>query len=125
MSQKESKSPVKDLKTILAEAGLKVLAAEDDPINQKLIKLYLKKSGCKAVIVSNGKQVLQKLEEQPFDLVLMDCSMPVMDGFEASRQIRKHPDFSKIRIIALTAHSLKGIGNVVLPLEWMIIYLNR
>ena len=98
----------RDPKSIVAEAGLKVLVAEDDPINQKLISLYLKKVGCHAVLVHDGKKVLQQLKENPFDVILMDCSMPVMDGFEATRLIRKNPKFQNIRIIALTAHSLKG-----------------
>ncbi|MBT5925956.1 MAG: response regulator, partial [Verrucomicrobia bacterium] len=98
----------RDSKTIVSDARLKVLVAEDDPINQKLISLYLKKAGCHSILVPDGKQVLQKLNEGTFDVILMDCSMPVMDGFEASRQIRSKPKFKNLRIIALTAHSLKG-----------------
>ena len=106
--QKESESLERGSRALLTDAGLKVLVAEDDPINQKLITLYLKKTGCEVVIVSDGQKVLQQLEKQSFDLVLMDCSMPVMDGFEATRKIRENPKFKDIRIIALTAHSLKG-----------------
>ncbi len=97
-----------DPKAIVARAGLKVLVAEDDPINQKLIALYLKKIGSQAVIVPDGKQVLNKLVEQEFDVILMDCSMPVMDGFEASRKIRENVKHTNLHIIALTAHTLKG-----------------
>jgi PAS domain S-box-containing protein len=92
----------------LACRGLKVLVAEDDLINQKLILLYLKKAGCLYEIVPDGKQALAMLEQKAFDVVLMDCSMPVMDGFEAARQIRKNPNYNRLKVIALTAHSLKG-----------------
>ena len=88
--------------------GLRVLVAEDDLINQKLIQLYLKKAGCEYEIVPDGKQVMSQLEKQSFDVVLMDCSMPVMDGFEATRQIRSNSNYDDIKVIALTAHSLKG-----------------
>jgi len=88
--------------------GLRVLVAEDDLINQKLIQLYLKKAGCEYEIVPDGKQVISLLEKQSFDVVLMDCSMPVMDGFEATRQIRSNSNYDDIKVIALAAHSLKG-----------------
>ncbi len=80
----------------------------DDLINQKLIQLYLKKAGCEYEIVPDGKQVISLLEKQSFDVVLMDCSMPVMDGFEATRQIRSNSNYDDIKVIALAAHSLKG-----------------
>lgn len=88
--------------------GLKVLVAEDDMINQKLILLYLKKAGCEYEIVPDGMQVLSMIEKQSFDVILMDCSMPVMDGFEATRRIRSNPKYDDLKVIALTAHSLKG-----------------
>ena len=88
--------------------GLRVLVAEDDMINQKLILLYLKKAGCDYEIVPDGLQVLSMIEKQSFDVVLMDCSMPIMDGFEATRRIRSNPKYDDLKVIALTAHSLKG-----------------
>lgn len=92
----------------LASRELRVLVAEDDLINQKLIVLYLKKVGCLYEIVPDGKQALAMLEKKSFDVILMDCSMPVMDGFEATRRIRANPNYNEIKVIALTAHSLKG-----------------
>lgn len=83
-----------------------ILVAEDSPTNQTLIDLILKKIGLKTVIVENGLQAVQKVAQQKFDAVLMDIQMPVMNGFEATRQIKiDHPE---IPVIALTACAMKG-----------------
>jgi len=84
----------------------KILVAEDSPTNQTLIELILKKAGLKTKIVENGLQAVQKVDEEEFDVVLMDIQMPVMNGFEATRQIKKtHPE---LPVIALTACAMKG-----------------
>lgn len=87
-----------------------VLLAEDDPINQALANALLKKEGWQVTIVDNGIEVLEKLDHQQFDFILMDMQMPEMDGYEATRIIRKRETSSgeKIPIIAMTAYAVKG-----------------
>ncbi|MBL9188633.1 MAG: response regulator [Opitutaceae bacterium] len=86
--------------------GARVLVAEDNLVNQKVIAQHLKRLGLTAVIVSNGREALERLEQQTFDLVLMDCQMPVLDGLAATREIRAREAATGARrlpIIALTA----------------------
>ena len=89
---------------------LRVLLAEDNPVNQMLAVLLLEKQGHTVVVASNGREALAALEQQPFDLVLMDVQMPEMDGFEATAHIRaKERETGRhVPIIALTAHAMKG-----------------
>jgi len=89
----------------------RILLAEDNPINQKVALSLLKKLGYTADVVGDGLETLATLQSGRYDLVLMDCQMPMMDGYEATRRIRDgqsgvlQPD---IPVIALTAHALKG-----------------
>jgi CheY-like chemotaxis protein len=70
----------------------------------------LESAGCEVVAVNNGQQALQALKDNNFDLVLMDCQMPTMDGFETTRRIRQQTsNYSQIPIIALTADIQEGI----------------
>jgi len=86
--------------------GLTVLVAEDNIINQKLIKVLLQNLGCVTEVVNNGKEVLERLREKTYDVVLMDLLMPEMDGVEATKIIRS--EISKdLPVIALTAAVLK------------------
>ncbi len=89
---------------------LRVLVAEDTPANQKLVLNFLGKRGHSIEIAENGRQALELLRQQDFDVVLMDVQMPEMDGFQATAAIRKLDDAKKARlpIIAMTAHALKG-----------------
>ena len=89
---------------------LKILLAEDDRVNRLTLERLLAKQGHMVRSVPDGRQCLEALQEEPFDLVLMDIQMPVMDGQEATRHIRdlNHPDKRNIPIIALTAHAMKG-----------------
>ncbi len=92
--------------------GLRVLVAEDTLINQLLVTRVLENLGCVTALVTNGREALQKLENEPFDVVLMDCHMPEMDGFEACTEIRareatKGPEHRPIPVIALTASVLQ------------------
>jgi PAS domain S-box-containing protein len=87
----------------------RILLAEDNPVNQLLALQYLEKLGYSAQAVANGKEVLAALDESTYDLILMDCQMPEMDGFEATRQIRKLEVRQRRRtpIVALTANAMK------------------
>ncbi|MDQ8203574.1 ATP-binding protein [Pelagicoccus sp. SDUM812003] len=88
----------------------RVLVVEDNPINSKIAARFLKKAGYEATIASNGREALELLETRRFELILMDCQMPVLDGYEATRRIRALPDEQrrKTPIIALTANALQG-----------------
>lgn len=90
--------------------SLRVLLAEDTLTNQKLAEFILAKRGHRVEIAQNGRQALEMLRSADFDVVLMDVQMPVMDGFQATTEIRAFPDpvKAKIPVIAMTAHALKG-----------------
>jgi signal transduction histidine kinase/ActR/RegA family two-component response regulator len=84
----------------------KVLLVEDNPVNQLVAKGMLGKLGCDVVVAAHGAEALDQLEHDEFDLVLMDCNMPVMDGYEASRQIRQSGRWPNLPIVALTANAM-------------------
>jgi two-component system, sensor histidine kinase and response regulator len=86
--------------------GLRVLVVEDNLVNQRVALGMLRKLECIALPVSNGIQALDQLESQPFDMVLMDCQMPEMDGYEATRHIRSDPRLRELPVIGLTAHAM-------------------
>jgi len=91
--------------------SIQILVAEDNLINQKLIKRILEKNGYHVQIANNGTETVRKIEENHFDIVLMDIQMPEMDGVEATRVIREKEKCKgavEIPIIALTAHAMKG-----------------
>jgi two-component system sensor histidine kinase/response regulator len=87
----------------------RVLLAEDNPVNQKVALRMLEKFGLIVDLVVDGNAALAAWQSGNFDLILMDCQMPIMDGYEATRAIRKLEDGKRrIPIIALTAHAMKG-----------------
>lgn len=89
--------------------GFRILLAEDNHINQMIAVKQLEKLGCYCDTVGNGKEAIEALRNISYDLVLMDCQMPEMDGYEATRQIRAmNEEFSEIPIVAMTANAMKG-----------------
>ena len=84
----------------------RVLLVEDNPVNQLVAKGMLGKLGCEVLLANHGGEALTLLETQAVDLVLMDCNMPVMDGYETTRRIRQKSEFAELPIIALTANAL-------------------
>ncbi len=84
----------------------KVLLAEDQPVNQRVAKTYLQKLGLQVEIANNGQIAFEKAKQHNYDLIFMDCQMPVMTGYEATRKIRESG--LKIPIVALTAEGTSG-----------------
>jgi CheY-like chemotaxis protein len=88
--------------------ALRVMLAEDNAVNQKIIGKLLQRAGCTPVVVSNGADALRAAAACEWDLILMDCDMPIMDGFEATRRLRRGEAgeaAARIPIVALTANA--------------------
>ncbi len=98
-----------DLHHSPSNGKLRVLMAEDNAVNQKVILTQLLKLDCEPFVVSDGRAALHALSQQDYDLVLMDCQMPYLDGYEATREIRCREGVNRhTRIVAMTAHALEG-----------------
>ena len=93
---------------VSAETPLRILLAEDIPLNRIVALQMLRSCGYRADTVNNGNEVLTALHHQPYDLVLMDIQMPEMDGLTATRQVRLAPDIIQPYIVAMTASSMQG-----------------
>jgi two-component system sensor histidine kinase/response regulator len=108
--QGASKSDVPLTVRPLPDSPSRVLLAEDNLVNQRLVQRILEKVGHHVVVVANGREALDAIQKDAFDLILMDVQMPVMAGIEATRAIRENEVLTKghTPIIALTAHAMKG-----------------
>jgi diguanylate cyclase (GGDEF)-like protein len=106
----ESRSDHEQIRRI----GMKVLLVEDNPVNQEVARVMLRRLGCQISLVSGGAQAVEQVKNDHFDVVLMDCQMPDVDGYEATRRIRRwesedRPQTqTRLTIIALTANAMQG-----------------
>jgi two-component system, sensor histidine kinase and response regulator len=93
-----------------SKLGLRILLAEDNPVNQKVAMKMLERMGHTVTISENGREVLDAVDRDVFDLILMDIQMPEVDGFEATRSIREREKIGgkHVPIVAMTAHAMKG-----------------
>ncbi len=107
--QHVAEQPASEADQHLALAGVKVLLAEDNLINQRIAMQVLTKAGCAVDLVETGLDAVEAVRKRPYDVVLMDCQMPIMDGFTATREIRLlNKPWSKVPIIAVTANAMSG-----------------
>jgi len=83
------------------------LLVEDNPTNQFVAKRFIEKAGCSVDVAANGAEALEKISTTDYDIVFMDCQMPIMDGYEATKRIRQGR-LSGVPIVAMTAHAMKG-----------------
>lgn len=90
--------------------SVNVLLAEDDPLSQEIIAEMLESIGCKVDVVTNGKELLDSMNRASYNLVLMNCQMPVINGLQATAEIRHREKSTgkRIPIIALTANAMSG-----------------
>ncbi|MFJ4457439.1 response regulator [Pseudomonas sp. NPDC089392] len=102
----EPEHPLANPVITLEERRARILLVEDNPVNQLVAKGMLAKLGCQVQLATQGVEALEMLEQDEFDLVLMDCNMPVMDGYEASRRIRQSGRWPELPIVALTANAM-------------------
>ena len=102
----EPEHPLANPSTAAEQGRARILLVEDNPVNQLVAKGMLAKLGCQVQVASQGAEALECLEQDEFDLVLMDCNMPVMDGYEASRRIRQSGRWPELPIVALTANAM-------------------
>ena len=98
------------LREARAAASRRILLAEDNQVNQILAVRLLERRGHRVVVAQNGREAVEILEKDQFDLILMDVQMPEMDGFEATAAIRRKEEQTgrRTRILAMTARAMKG-----------------
>jgi len=87
---------------------LRILVAEDNPVNQMVVASLLRRFGCEVDVVADGRRAVESCAAIDYDLVFMDCMMPLMDGYDATRAIRAASPRVRVPIVALTSRSLDG-----------------
>ena len=98
----EEKEPDEPLPAL---CGIRVLLVEDNEINLEVAQELLREAGLAVTVALNGREAVDHVKSGPYDIVLMDIQMPIMDGYDAAREIRKDPAFAKLPIIAMTANA--------------------
>jgi len=104
-AQAERAAPPADLSQL---RGARVLLVEDNPINREIAESLLQDAGITVAAACNGQEALEMLARERYDGVLMDCLMPVLDGYEATRRLRRQPQWQDLPVIAMTANALMG-----------------
>jgi two-component system cell cycle response regulator DivK len=104
----ETGSTIADRQPVAREAARTVLIVEDNELNMKLFHDLLDAHGYRTLQTRNGMEALRLAREQRPDLILMDIQLPGIDGYEATRRIRKIPALAKVPIIAVTSYALSG-----------------
>lgn len=100
---------IKEVHKDLQLGGIRLLLAEDNPVNQQLVQAFLHNTGCQLKVVANGEQVLDAYQNGVYDMILMDCLMPKLDGFDTTKIIRlQESNQRRIPILAITASALEA-----------------
>jgi PAS domain S-box-containing protein len=110
VSPREKSVPAAQRAPVAPRRGMRLLVAEDNPVNQKLVRRVLERHGHEVCVVGNGREAVEAVRQQQFDAVLMDIEMPEMDGFEALAALRaaEFGSGARLPVIAMTAHAMLG-----------------
>lgn len=108
LTLKKEQTTVKISSDLFKNSELKILLAEDNPINQKLISTMLQKTGLNCDIANNGEEAVKMANEKPYNIIFMDCQMPVLDGYKATQAIKAGSMNCQTPVIALTASIMEA-----------------
>ena len=120
-----SEIPAESVENLAELHPLRILVAEDNPSNQKVLVEMLKRMGYRADAVADGREVVEALERRPYDLIFMDVKMPEMDGLMATQEIRRLWPTNGPKIIAITAYALTGDRRSVSKQAWTVTLRSR
>ena len=106
--------------------GSRVLLAEDNPVNQLVARALLARLGCEVEVAASGEEAVRMLQDCRFDVVLMDCMMPGLDGYEATAEIRRREGAgARTPIVAMPPTPCTGTASAAWPREWTITSASR